>query len=79
MDGKLESVASVVAKPGEVAVYDLSVDDPHNYFADGFLVHNKSILRPFRIDLDLQSGHPSSPSLARGHRNGASTDDGVPS
>jgi hypothetical protein len=46
MDGKLESVASVVAKPGEVAVYDLSVDDPHNYFADGFLVHNKSILRP---------------------------------
>jgi hypothetical protein len=34
--GKVERLA------GRVAVYDLTVDEPHNFFAAGVLVHNKS-------------------------------------
>lgn len=46
LDGNVEQVRSVVAKSAATVVYDLTVDYPHNYFADGFLVHNKSIRVP---------------------------------
>jgi hypothetical protein len=35
---------------GRVAVYDLTVDGPHNYFAAGVLVHNKSRAPSPRLD-----------------------------
>ena len=37
---KIRSVAPV---GGEINVYDVAVDGPHNFFAAGILVHNKSI------------------------------------
>ncbi len=42
--GPLESRSDVTE------VYDLTVDDPHNFFAGGFLVHNKS--RPYSPRID---------------------------
>ncbi|MCA9268497.1 MAG: hypothetical protein KDA41_08495 [Planctomycetales bacterium] len=36
-------VESVVERGGPIDVYDLAVDGPHNFFAAGLLVHNKSI------------------------------------
>lgn len=37
----IEAVTSKEASVGNVQVYDLSVAEPHTYFADGFAVHNK--------------------------------------
>lgn len=36
-------VASVETIGGEIDVFDVAVDGPHNFFAAGLLVHNKSI------------------------------------
>jgi hypothetical protein len=47
IDRQPEPVASVATKLVDSPVYDLTVDYPHNYFADGFLVHNKSLLISF--------------------------------
>jgi hypothetical protein len=35
-----------------IAVYDLTVDGPHNFFAGGFLVHNKDVHRKYDPMLD---------------------------
>jgi hypothetical protein len=37
-------VASLTTIGGDVEVFDVAVDGPHNFFAAGLLVHNKSIL-----------------------------------
>lgn len=39
-------VTSVERRAGTTQVYDLSVEGSHSYFADGVLVHNKSVLFP---------------------------------
>ena len=41
-DGATFHAGSLEQVPGEIIVYDLSVDWPHSYFAGGVLVHNKS-------------------------------------
>ncbi len=42
-DGKPTPVASVEIESGKFEVFDVAVDGPHNFFAAGLLVHNKSI------------------------------------
>ena len=37
------TVTSVEMVGGEIEVFDVAVDGPHNFFAGGLLVHNKSI------------------------------------
>jgi hypothetical protein len=49
-DGTRAAVGKIERVSGVVAVYDVTVDGPHNFFADGVLVHNKD--RPYRPDLD---------------------------
>lgn len=44
--GEASLVTSVEHRVGTTQVYDLSVEGPHNYFADGVLVHNKSVFFP---------------------------------
>jgi RNA polymerase sigma factor (sigma-70 family) len=48
----LRSVPAGVGRPvvGAIDVFDLTVDGPHNFFAGGFLVHNKD--RPYSPNLD---------------------------
>jgi hypothetical protein len=41
-DGKSKLLAVPEKVRGALAVYDIAVDEPHNYFAGGILVHNKS-------------------------------------
>jgi hypothetical protein len=41
-DGKSKPLAVPQKVRGALAVYDITVDEPHNYFAGGILVHNKS-------------------------------------
>ncbi len=40
---QLIEVTSVRTEAGQVELFDVAVDGPHNFFADGVLVHNKSI------------------------------------
>jgi len=42
-DGQAVPVATVESVGGNIDVYDVAVDGPHNFFAAGLLVHNKSI------------------------------------
>jgi hypothetical protein len=44
-DGSRVAVGKVERVRGVVAVYDVTVDEPHNFFAAGVLVHNKD--RPY--------------------------------
>jgi hypothetical protein len=39
-EGKEVKIASIEEKAGEVTVYNFEVEDNHNYFAEGILVHN---------------------------------------
>jgi len=48
-DGKVE-VESVEVKKDKVIVYDISVAPNPNFFANGVLVHNKSIVLPPRLE-----------------------------
>jgi hypothetical protein len=41
-DGTRVAVGKVERVSGAVAVYDVTVDEPHNFFAAGVLVHNKT-------------------------------------
>ncbi len=53
MDGRsarLAGDASIRWVDGPVSVYDITADEPHNYFAGGFLVHNKD--RGYNDNLD---------------------------
>jgi hypothetical protein len=59
LGGNVEQVRSVVPKSAATVVYDLSVDYPHNYFADGFLVHNKSMM------ISLESAWKYDPTIHR--------------
>lgn len=59
------AVARILAPPAESAeeeVYNLRVDEPHTFFADGFAVHNKG----------GSSGHSSSSHTSSGHSSGSS-------
>lgn len=38
-----EPITSMIAVKGEIDVYELAIEAPHTYFANGFLVHNKLI------------------------------------
>src|SRR5262249_52876833 len=49
-EGRRVSVGAIERLHGRVAVYDLTVDEPHNFFAAGVLVHNKD--RPPMAELD---------------------------
>lgn len=40
--GTLVEVRSLERRLGSVTVFSLSVDAPHTFFADGYLVHNKT-------------------------------------
>ena len=42
-DSEQVAVTSVEITGGEIEVFDIAVDGPHNFFAGGLLVHNKSI------------------------------------
>lgn len=42
-DGRQVRIDSIKNIGGEVDVFDVAVDGPHNFFAAGLLVHNKSI------------------------------------
>ena len=50
VDGHATAVAQVGDIAHQSAVYNLTVDGPHNYFAGGYLVHNKD--RGYRSELD---------------------------
>jgi len=42
-DGNAVIIESIEVIDAEVRVYDISIDAPHSYFAEGILVHNKII------------------------------------
>src|SRR5207249_669219 len=49
-DGGRMRAGKIERLTGRVAVYDLSVDEPHNFFAAGVLVHNKDRAPSPRLD-----------------------------
>jgi hypothetical protein len=50
-DGSAMSLDTIVRDSSTAQVYDISVAWPHNYFAEGILVHNKRlIMPPARLD-----------------------------
>jgi hypothetical protein len=67
--GEASLVTSVEHRFGTTQVYDLSVEAPHNYFADGVLVHNKSVFFPmahaWRYDKRMAAPDPSATADSR--------------
>ena len=50
-DGSVMSLFAIDRDSSTAQVYDMRVTWPHNYFADGILVHNKSLIAsPARLD-----------------------------
>jgi len=46
VDGNIGAAGPIDQVQGSVAVFDITVDGPHNFFAGGILVHNKTVAYP---------------------------------